>query len=51
MVVLRLDEDEHTFLILDDQGRPIGRVLDTDYPLDRRPPEDTVFLRPEPGAH
>jgi hypothetical protein len=50
MVVLRLDDNEHAFLILDDQGRPIGRVHHTAYPLDLLPPEDTVFLDPEPPA-
>jgi hypothetical protein len=54
MVIQRLDDDTHAFLILDDQGRVIGRVVDTDYPLDRVPPEDTVFMsapssRPQPS--
>lgn len=44
MVIQRFGDDEHAFLILDDQGRVIGRVRDTDYPLDRVPPEDTVFM-------
>lgn len=44
MVIQRVDPDSHAYLILDDQGRVIGRVRDTDYPLDRRPPEDTVFM-------
>lgn len=53
MVIQRLGGDDHAFLILDDQGRVIGRVRDTDYPLDRVPPADTVFMSATtaPGAH
>lgn len=48
MVIQRLDDDAHAFLVLDDQGRVIGRVQDTEYPLDRLPPEDTVFMATVP---
>lgn len=51
MVIQRLGDDAHAFLILDDQGRVIGRVRDTDYPLDRIPPEDTVFMAAVPARH
>ena len=44
MVIQRLGGEEHAFLIFDDQGRVIGRVHDTEYPLDQIPPADTVFM-------
>jgi hypothetical protein len=44
MVVVRVPEDESAYLVLDDQGRPIGRVVHTEYALDRSPPDDTVFM-------
>ena len=44
MVVVRIPEDDSAYLVLDDQGRPIGRVVHTEYALDRSPPDDTVFL-------
>ncbi len=48
MVIRRVDDETQAFLVLDDQGRLIGRVRDTAYPLDRRPPEDTVFMAAVP---
>lgn len=47
MVAVRIPEDARAFLILDDQGRPIGRVVDTEYALDQAPPTDTVLLTKE----
>jgi hypothetical protein len=46
MVVQRLTEDTDTFLVLDDQGRPIGRIRASTLALDDAPPTDTVYLTP-----
>jgi hypothetical protein len=43
MVVQRLDMED-SYLILDDQGRPVGRVVHTECHLDERPPGETVLL-------
>jgi hypothetical protein len=44
MVAQRMAEEDGSYLILDDQGRPIGRVAHTEYELDRQPPGDTVYI-------
>jgi len=46
MVAQRLAEADRSYLVLDDQGRPVGRVDHTECHLDERPPPRTVFLHP-----
>ncbi|MCA9722792.1 MAG: hypothetical protein AB7V35_08540 [Gemmatimonadales bacterium] len=46
MVLQRVAEDIDTFLVLDDQGRPIGRIRASTLDLDGAPPSDTVYLTP-----
>lgn len=46
MVVQRLAEDLDTFVVLDDQGRPIGRIRASTLDLADAPPSDTVYLTP-----
>lgn len=44
MVAQRLADEERSYVVLDDRGRPIGRVDHTECHLDERPPPRTVFL-------
>ncbi len=44
MVMQQLTEEDGSYLVLDDQGRVIGRVKQSILPLDESPPDDTVFL-------
>lgn len=50
MVVQRLAEDMESFLVLDDQGRPIGRIRASTLDLADAPPSDTVYLAPPEAA-
>lgn len=44
MVMQQLTEENGSYLVLDDQGRVIGRIQASVLDLDHTPPEDTVFL-------
>lgn len=35
---------ETSYLLVDETGRQVGEVLDSRYPLEQQPPQDTVFL-------
>lgn len=50
MVVQRMADDEHGYLMLDDQGRQVGRVVHTACHLDEAPTNKTVFLVRSPSG-
>ena len=37
--------DRSTYVLVDQQGRPVGRVTGSRVPLDKMPPPDTIYLQ------
>ncbi len=45
MIAQAVPVPDNTYKLVDERGRTLGRIVAPRAPLDRTPPEDTVFLQ------